>query len=104
MGESSDTIKSAAHHPHQALGDHSARFIVGIALIAASFLVYIAYPIILLLVSTSGQIKVLATVVVWAISWAVFSVGVFLTGPAGYLRLKALWSRYKPALRADNKS
>lgn len=103
MGETSaTTIKHAEHHPQQTLGGNSARFRVGVALIAASFLFYIAYPVILLGVTTSGQIKVIATVVVWAMSWAVFSVGVFLTGPQGYLRLKALWSRYKTALGADN--
>jgi uncharacterized membrane protein (DUF485 family) len=101
MSESSDTIKHADHHPHQALGDHSTRFIVGMALIAASFLVYLAYPVILLFVTASSQIKIIATVAVWAMSWAVFSVGVFLTGPEGYLRLKTLWSRYKPAHRVN---
>jgi hypothetical protein len=102
MGETRDTIKHADRQPRQALGVNSARFRVGVVLITASFLVYLAYPVILLFVTASGQIKIIATVAVWAMSWAIFSVGVFLTGPEGYLRLKALWSRFKPALRADN--
>ena len=102
MGETSDTVKHANHDLHQSQGGNSIRFKFGIALIVASFSVYLAYPVILLLVNASGQIKVIATVVLWAMSWAVFSIGVFLTGPEGYLRLKAFWSRFKPALRADN--
>jgi len=102
MGEKSDTLNHADDDLHQSQGGNSARFKFGIALIVTSFSVYLAYPVILLLVKTSGQIKVIATVLVWAMSWAVFSIGVFLTGPEGYLRLKAFWSRFKPALRADN--
>ena len=102
MGKASNIVKHAADDLHKSQGGKSARIKFGTALIVASFSVYLAYPVILLLVKTSGQIKVIATVVVWAMSWAVFSIGVFLTGPEGYLRLKALWSRFKPALRADN--
>jgi len=102
MDENSRIIKPTDDRPCQTLGGKSARFIIGMVLIAASFLVYLAYPIILLLVPTSGQTKVIASVVAWATSWAVFSFGVFLTGPEGYLRVKALWRRCKPVLRADN--
>ncbi|HWH80031.1 MAG TPA: hypothetical protein VNT76_21770 [Candidatus Binatus sp.] len=76
-------------------GSHSARFIAGTVLIASSFLVYLAYPIILLIMPFSGTVKVTMTFAVWALSWAVFSAGMFLTGPEGYRRFKAFWSRNK---------
>ena len=72
-----------------------ARFICGTILIAGSFLVYLTYPIILLMIPASGATKITATIVVWALSWAVFSAGIFLTGPEGYRRFKAFWSRNK---------
>ena len=102
MGETSDTVTHANNNLRQSQGGNSARFKFGIALIVASFSVYLAYPVILLLVKTSGPIKAIATFAVWTMSWAVFSIGVFLTGPEGYLRVKAFWSRLKPAIRADN--
>ena len=102
MFETSDTGKHADDNLHPSQGGNSARFKFGIALIVASFAVYLAYPVILLVVQTSGRTKVIATLAVWAISWAVFSIGVFLTGPEGCLRLKAFWNRFKPVLRADN--
>lgn len=74
-------------------GPKSLRFIAGTALIAGSFLVYLAYPVILLYLSYSGKFKVGATVAVWILSWAVFSAGIFLTGPAGYEWFKGLWTR-----------
>ena len=77
-----------------AIGAHySARFITGAVLIASSFLVYPAYPIILLLLPTSGSIKVGATIVASVLSWAVFSLGIFLTGPEGYALFRALCRR-----------
>jgi len=76
-----------------ALGQKSLRFIAGAALIAGSFLVYLAYPVILLYLPYSGKFKVGATVAVWILSWAVFSAGIFLTGPAGYEWFKGLWTR-----------
>ena len=73
----------------------SARFICGTILIAGSFLVYLAYPIILLMVPASGATKIAATIALWALSWAVFSAGIYLTGPEGYRRLKDFCSRNK---------
>ena len=73
----------------------SGRFICGAILIGGSFLVYLAYPIILLMTPASGTIKIAATILLWALSWAVFSAGIFLTGPEGYRRFKNLWSRNK---------
>ncbi|HEX9143671.1 MAG TPA: hypothetical protein VGA09_05315, partial [Candidatus Binatia bacterium] len=74
-------------------GYNSARFIAGTALIAGSFLVYLAYPIILLILPFSPSIKVGAAVVVWFVSWGVFSAGIFLAGPEGFERFKGFWSR-----------
>ena len=76
-----------------AQGQKSPRFIAGTALIAISFLVYLAYPVILLYLPFSGSVKVGATVAVWVLSWAVFSAGILLTGPQGYEWLKGLWTR-----------
>jgi hypothetical protein len=69
------------------------RFIAGTALIAGSFLVYLAYPIILLILPFSRSIKVGATIAVWVASWGIFSAGIFLAGPEGCEWLKGLWSR-----------
>ena len=74
-------------------GQKSVRFIAGTALIAGSFLVYLTYPVILLYLPFSGSAKVGATVAVWVLSWAVFSAGIFLTGPQGYEWVKGLWTR-----------
>ena len=74
-------------------GQKSLRFIAGAALIAGSFLVYLAYPVILLYLPFSGKFKVGATVAVWILSWAVFSAGILLTGPQGYEWVKGLWAR-----------
>jgi len=76
-----------------AQGQKSLRFIAGTALITGSFLVYLAYPVILLYLPFSGSVKVRATVAVWVLSWAVFSAGSLLTGPQGYEWLKGLWTR-----------
>jgi UPF0716 family protein affecting phage T7 exclusion len=67
--------------------------IAGTALIAGSFLVYLAYPVILLMLPLSPSIKVGATVAVWFLSWAVFSAGIWLAGPQGFQRFKGFWSR-----------
>ena len=81
-----------------ATGAHySARFITGAVLIASSFLPYLAYPILLLL-PASGSIKVGVTIVVSVLSWAVFGLGIFLTGPEGYALFKALCRRMIGAL------
>jgi hypothetical protein len=71
----------------------SARFVAGTALIAGSFLVYLAYPIILLILPFSRGIKVSAAVAVWFVSWGVFSAGIFLAGPEGLEWFKGVWLR-----------
>jgi predicted PurR-regulated permease PerM len=62
-------------------------------LISGSFLVYLAYPIILLMLPLTESIKLAAVVAVWVLSWSAFSAGVFLAGPDGIEWLKQLWSR-----------
>jgi hypothetical protein len=74
-------------------GQKSLRFIAGTALIAGSFLVYLAYPVIFLFLPFTGSVKVGATVAVWILSWAAFSAGIFLTGPQGCDWVKGLWTR-----------
>ena len=74
-------------------GHGSARFIAGTALIAGSFLVYLAYPIIIFVLPFSRSAKVGATVVIWIVSWGVFSAGIFLAGPEGFERFKGFWLR-----------
>jgi len=74
-------------------GHTSARFIAGTALIAGSFLVYLAYPIVLFVLPFSRSIKLGAAVAIWIASWGVFSAGIFLAGPEGFERFKGLWLR-----------
>jgi hypothetical protein len=83
----------SAGFPNFCRGHNSARFIAGTALIAGSFLVYLAYPIILLILPFSPSVKIGATVIVWIVSWGVFSAGIFLAGPEGFERFKGLWLR-----------
>jgi hypothetical protein len=71
----------------------SARLIAGTALIASSFLVYLAYPVILLMLPFSPTAKLVAAVTVWFASWGVFSAGVVLAGPEGFAKLKRFCSR-----------
>ena len=84
---------ASRRHRAPAHGQKSLRFIAGAALIAGSFLVYLAYPVIFLYLPVSGSIKAGATVAIWVLSWAVFSAGIFLTGPEGYEWLRGLWMR-----------
>jgi len=92
-----DLSRTPAH------GQKSLRFIAGTALIAGSFLVYLAYPVILLYLPFSGSVKVGATVAVWVLSWAVFSAGIFLTGPQGYEWVKGLWTRMTAATAGEER-
>lgn len=71
----------------------SARFIVGIGLMSSSFLVYPAYPVIILWLPLSGGVKASASVAVWLLSWGTFSLGAYFAGPDGYAWFKGLWQR-----------
>ena len=57
---------------------------------SASFLVYLAYPVILLILPLGESIKLAAVVAVWALSWSAFSAGILLAGPNGFRWLKEL--------------
>jgi hypothetical protein len=72
---------------------HSVRFIAGTVLMAASFLVYPAYPVILLWLPLSPSVKAGVSVAVWVLSWGSFSLGAYLAGPEGYAWFKGLWRR-----------
>jgi hypothetical protein len=69
------------------------RFIAGIALIAISFAVYPAYPIIILFLPSSVRVKFGVIVALWFLSWGAFSAGILLAGLEGYKWLKELWKR-----------
>ncbi len=71
----------------------SLRCVVGMLLMAGSFLVYPAYPVILLWLPLSISAKATASVVVWLGSWGAFSLGAYLAGPEGYAWFKRLWQR-----------
>ena len=68
------------------------RFFAGIILIAVSFLVYPAYPIIMLL-PFSGQVKAAVMVAASLLSWGIFGAGFLLAGREGYDWLKGVCKR-----------
>ncbi len=71
----------------------SVRFFVGTALMAGSFLLYPAYPVILLWLPLSASAKAGVIVAVWVLSWGTFSLGAYIAGPEGYAWFKGLWKR-----------
>ncbi len=71
----------------------SVRFFVGTVLMAVSFLVYPAYPVIILWLPLSASAKAGVSVAVWVLSWGTFSLGAYLAGPDGYAWFKGLWKR-----------
>lgn len=85
----------------------SVRFIAGTVLMAASFLVYPAYPVILLWLPLSASVKAGVSVAVWVVSWGTFSLGAYLAGPEGYAWFKGLWQRLtdrRSRIRQDKKT
>ena len=62
-------------------------FVAGVLLMAGSFLVYPAYPV-LVLWPVSDRARVEVTLVAAALSWAVFSVGLYLAGRRGWVWLR----------------
>jgi len=76
---------------------HRARrgFVAGVLLMAGSFLVYPAYPV-LVLWPVSDRAKVEVTLVAAALSWAVFSVGLYLAGRRGWVWLRRRWKGHAP--------
>jgi len=69
------------------------RFIIGISFIAISFLVYPAYPFIILLLPSSMRVKFAVIIALWLLSWCAFSAGILLAGLEGYEWLKELWKQ-----------
>jgi hypothetical protein len=67
--------------------DRRFRFIAGVALSAASFLVYPSYLVIPLL-PLSGRVKLTIVLLVSLLSWGMFAAGYYLSGPEGYEWLK----------------
>jgi hypothetical protein len=65
-------------------------FVAGVLLMAASFLVYPAYPVLVLL-PTMEQHRVETTVAAAAVSWAVFGTGLVLAGRRGWVWLRRRW-------------
>jgi hypothetical protein len=67
-------------------------FVAGLTLIAVSFLVYLAYPIVVLL-PLSANLKVAVIIIASLLSWSAFSIGVLLAGLETYEWLKDLLKR-----------
>ena len=67
----------------------------GVLLMAGSFLVYPAYPILVLWPATD-RARVEITLVATTLSWAVFSVGLYLAGRRGWVWLRRRWKGHGP--------
>ena len=67
--------------------DRRVRFVAGVTLTAASFLVFPFYLVILLL-PLSGTIKLGTTLLASLLSWGMFGAGFYLSGREGYEWLK----------------
>ena len=80
------------HHGHGGPRSHRGRrgFTTGVVMMAGSFLVYPAYPI-LVLWPTTERIRVGLTVVAAGVSWVVFSTGLYLAGRRGWIWLRRRW-------------
>lgn len=62
----------------------------GVLLMAGSFLVYPAYPV-LVLWPAADRIRLQLTLVAAALSWTVFSAGLYLAGRRGWVWLRRRW-------------
>jgi hypothetical protein len=62
-------------------------FLTGVLLMAGSFLVYPAYPV-LVIWPVSDRARIEVTLVAAAVSWTVFSVGLYLAGRRGWVWLR----------------
>jgi hypothetical protein len=87
----------ARAHPHHRPAraesrPHRARrgFTTGVLMMAGSFLVYPAYPL-LVLWPTTDHVRVGLTVVAGGVSWVVFTTGLYLAGRRGWIWLRRRW-------------
>jgi hypothetical protein len=69
------------------------RFAIGVALIAVSFTVYLAYFVIFLFLPFSRETKAAVVVAASLISWGGFALGIFLAGHEGYHLVKRVCLR-----------
>ena len=67
----------------------------GVLLMAGSFLVYPAYPILVLWPATE-RTRVGIALVAAAVSWAMFSAGLYLAGRRGWIWLRRRWKSRGP--------
>ena len=65
-------------------------FLAGVVMMAGSFLVYPAYPVLVLWPATD-RARVEITLVAAALSWVVFSAGLYLAGRRGWVWLRRRW-------------
>jgi len=70
-------------------------FLAGVVLMAGSFLVYPAYPVLVLWPATD-RARVEITLVGAVLSWAVFTVGLYLAGRRGWVWLRRRWKSHGP--------
>lgn len=68
------------------------RFVAGVTLIAASFLVYPAYSIVPFL-PLSDRMKIGVALLGSLLSWGAFYAGIYLSGREGYDWLRQRWTR-----------
>jgi hypothetical protein len=74
------------HHPHRARRG----FMTGVLLMAGSFLVYPAYPV-LVFWPVSERTRIELTLAAAALSWVVFAAGLYLAGRRGWVWLRRRW-------------
>ena len=74
------------HHPHRGRRG----FVTGVLLMAGSFLVYPAYPV-LVFWPVSDRTRIAVTLAAAAASWAVFGAGLYLAGRRGWVWLRRRW-------------
>jgi hypothetical protein len=70
-------------------------FLAGVLLMAGSFLVYPAYPVLVFWPVTDHS-RAEVTLVAAALSWAVFSAGLYLAGRRGWVWLRRRWKGRGP--------
>jgi hypothetical protein len=93
-----DTIDDiTTEHPPAA---RRTRFFIGVALIAVSFTVYLAYFVIVLFLPFSRETKAAAVLIASLLSWAGFALGIFLAGHEGYHLVKRVCLRRYPRKRS----